>query len=137
MINHKVTGLLFAFSVGILLSVYAYRVVTNPEPAQQRAREEAAVMASRAIVADILSAHESLEIVDPLAPDRVVGKTYIYPAADGWDISGHYRRNARDQWHPYLVSLDENLQLRSFSARDAAADLVERAATDPRLTVTR
>jgi hypothetical protein len=135
MINHRIARLVFAFAVGIFLSIYAYRIVTDPEPARERAREEAAVWASRGIISEIVSADGKLQIVDPLAPDRVVGKTYVYPAGNGWEVSGHYRRNSGDRWHPYLMSIDENLRLQALSVRDSSADLAERSRSDPRLTV--
>lgn len=47
-----------------------------------------------------------VELVDPLAPNRKVGKAFVYPTRDGWEISGFYRRGDGDRWHPYLMTLD-------------------------------
>lgn len=73
--------------------------------------------------------------MDPLAPDRKVGKVYVYPTADGWQVSGHYRRVGEERWHPWLMSLDGNGGLRSLALRDDDPGLTARAATDPKLSV--
>jgi hypothetical protein len=135
MISHRISRLVFAFAVGILVAVYSYRFVTDPGPAQERAREEAAVMAARQIITRYVAPGTHPEIVDPLAPDRVVGKSYVYPAGDGWDISGFYRRNPPDRWHPFLISVDANLSLASLSVRDTDAALAALAQSDPLFTV--
>jgi len=64
-----------------------------------------------------------------------VGKVYIYPATDGWEISGYYRRGATDLWHPFLMQLDETLALVHLKISDQDAVLVERGSKDPLLEV--
>ena len=64
------------------------------------------------------SCRTRIEIVDPLEPDRIVGKTYIYPAAGGWEVSGYYRRDNSDAWHPYLVTLDGSFALTHIKVAD-------------------
>ena len=87
-----------------------------------------------------------IEIIDPLAPSRVIGKVYIYPAESGWELSGFYRRigsrsGARvgaergDRWHPYLMSLDADLALLSLSVKDTDSQLNVAAASDPRFSI--
>ena len=76
---------------------------------------------------------ENLEIVDPLAPDRQVGKAYVYREGDGWEVSGFYRRADSDRWHPFLMSLDETHAVIKLRVRDST--LAERARTDPQLEV--
>lgn len=133
-INHKITSYIFAFAVGISLSIYSFRVITDPQPALERAREEAAVNASREILSDQIG-NPNLAIVDPLAPDRVVGKTYIYPGENGWQVSGYYRRDGEQRWHPYLMTMDENLRLVQMSVSDTDQTLQRRAASEPRLEI--
>ena len=136
MMQHKATRLLFAFAIGIFLALYSYQLITDPEPAIERAREEAVVIAAREILGSYIAADDGLEIVDPLAPNRVAGKTYIYPAEGNWQVSGHYRRNSNDRWHPYLMTIDQDLNLQVLSVRDPDNDLGAVAAADPRLNVT-
>jgi hypothetical protein len=136
MINHKITKLIVAFSIGIALSLCSYQMITDPEPAIERSLEEAAVLAAREIVGEIIGLTNELEIVDPLATNRVAGKTYIYPVDGGWQVSGHYRRNSSDRWHPFLMSLDGGLQVQQLSVQDTDPELGERAKVDPRLDVT-
>ena len=75
-----------------------------------------------------------LRIVDPLAPDRKVGKVYIYPATRGWEVSGHYKRGDGQRWHPYLMRLDADAGLVGLSVRDDDARLRRKAGQDPKLT---
>lgn len=88
--------------------------------------------AARAAVVATVAAGE-LDIVDPLAPDRVIGKAYVYRDGPGWQVSGYYRRGAHDLWHPYLASLGEDLELVHLKLSDRA--LLERADESPGLTV--
>lgn len=59
-------------------------------------------------------------IVDPLLPDRVVGKAYVYATADGWEVSGFYRRDENDLWHPYLVTMDAGFVATHVKVSDSA-----------------
>ncbi len=61
-----------------------------------------------------------LVIVDPVSPDRKVGKVYVYPAGDRWEVSGFYRRDKNDLWHPYLITLDAALALKHMKVSDTA-----------------
>lgn len=131
MVNHRILRLVVAFGVGLALSLYAYQRVTDPRPGMQRAEEEAVVQAARAILQSYVQ-HRDLQIVDPLAPDRQVGKVYIYPSDVGWDVSGHYRRHAADPWHPYLMQLDPMSGLVGLSVKDGDAHLRRKASEDPR-----
>lgn len=127
--------MVIAFGVGIFLAWYSYQRISNPEPAIQREREEAVVMLSREIVRQHLGADPRIELADPLAPNRVAGKVYIYPTDTGWEISGHYWRRNDDRWHPYLMSLDREGQLESLAVRDSDQDLIEAAADNPLFSV--
>lgn len=134
MISHRILRPVFALAVGFLVAFYAYDRITDPRPRQERAREEAVVHASRDILRGYVGTAAELRIVDPLAPDRKVGKVYIYPAGSGWEVSGHYKRGEADRWHPYLMRLDAGLVLLELSLRDDDAGLRRRAGSDPKLT---
>lgn len=132
-INHRILRPLVAFGIGFAVAFYAYERVTDPRPRLEREKQEAVVRASRDILRGYLESTPDLQIVDPLAPDRKVGKVYIYPADQGWEVSGHYRRSDRDRWHPYLMRLDAGSGLVQLSVRDDDARLQQKAGQDPRL----
>ena len=54
--NQKISGLVFALGVGLLVAWLAYTRVTDPEPARQRAQEIAVVRAATAVLAATLPA---------------------------------------------------------------------------------
>ena len=117
-LTHRIVRFTIALGVGLALSLYAYQRVTDPEPAMQRAKEEAVVLAAREILQGYVPAPE-LRIVDPVSPNRKVGKSYIYPSDSGWEVSGHYRRGDTDHWHPFLMALDPDASLAMLSVRDS------------------
>ena len=131
----KVLRLIIAFGIGLALAGYAYFWVTDPEPARQRALEERVVLEARATLVNYLSSQPELQIIDPLEPNRKVGKVYIYPASDGWEISGFYRRDEADVWHPWLMNLDAQLSLLSLAVRDSDQQLNKLAAGDKKFSV--
>ena len=100
----------------------------------ERAREEAAIHSARELLREQVG-DSQLAIVDPLAPDRVVGKTYIYPDAGGWQVSGYYRRDGEPRWHPFLMTIDDKLTLTKLSVSDTDDELQQRAASEPRLEI--
>ncbi len=120
--NHHVGRNLSTLVVGLVVAVYAYRWITDPAPREQRQVEEQAVQVSRELLVSAVGV-ESLEIVDPLSPNRKVGKVYVYAEDPGWAVSGYYRRNEDDRWHPYLLSMTADLKLHAFKAEDAALDI--------------
>ena len=122
--NHRVGQSLFALVVGLAVAVFAYQWITDPAPREQRQVEERAVLASRDLLVSAVGV-TSLEIIDPLAPNRKVGKVYIYAEEPGWAVSGYYRRDEDDRWHPYLLSMTADLELHALKAEDAALDLRE------------
>ncbi|RLA30350.1 MAG: hypothetical protein DRR11_13535 [Gammaproteobacteria bacterium] len=138
MVNHNVIRMIFALAIGVFLALFSYQRFTEQEPGLERSMEEAAVMAGREILREFVAVEDEIEIIDPLAPSRVIGKVYIYPADSGWELSGFYRRNRgdrNDRWHPYLMSLDAGLMLISLSVKDTDAQLIATAAGDPRFSV--
>jgi hypothetical protein len=118
-LTHRIAKFTIALGFGLALSLYAYQRVTDPEPAMQRAREEAIVLAARDILRHYIGPAPELRIVDPVSPDRKIGKSYVYPTEAGWEVSGHYRRDDTDHWHPFLMTLDSNASLAKLSVRDS------------------
>lgn len=115
--NHRVGRLVFGFSVGLIIAVLSYRWIADTGPRIERQEQERVVVASREHLHATLGLGQ-LELVDPLSPDRVVGKAYVYPAGDGWEVSGFYRRDDQDLWHPYLVTLDASTKLTHLKISD-------------------
>ncbi len=134
MINHKVVRPLLAFTLGLIVALYAYQRVTDPEPRLQRAREEAVVLSARDILLSYVAPGADLEIVDPVSPNRKVGKVYIYPAGGGWEVSGHYRRDEDHAWHPFLMSLNGEAGLESLAVRDANDRLIGLSSQDSKFS---
>ena len=130
--NHRIGRSLFAVLTGLAVAVLAFQWISDPAPRAERAQQEAVVQISRALLQNVVASGD-LEIVDPLAPDRKVGKAYVYAEPPGWAVSGYYRRDQGDDWHPYLMTLDEGLELQRLKIRDDA--LLGRAASDARLEV--
>jgi hypothetical protein len=130
--NHRIGRFAFALAVGVLVAVSAYRWITDSSPRLERELEAAAVSAARAALVATVAAGD-LEIVDPLAPDRAVGKAYVYREGPGWQVSGYYRRGSGDPWHPYLATLGEDQELVHLKLSDRT--LLERGGESPRLTV--
>ena len=127
-------SIVFGLVVGLVVAFLSYQWITNPERGAERAAQEAVVLAARELLHETLAIAE-LEIVDPLSPDRKLGKVYIYPLADGWEVSGFYRRDNSDRWHPYLAVLAADLSLRSLKIQDADAEIARKAASNPMLSV--
>jgi hypothetical protein len=119
--NHRVGRSLFALAVGLIIAGLAYQWITDPAPRVQREAEERAVLAAREVLENRIG-DGGLEIVDPLLPNRKVGKVYVYAEGPGWAISGFYRRDDADSWRPYLIYLDQDLSLHSFRAGDATIE---------------
>jgi hypothetical protein len=130
--NHRIGRVIFAFGVGLVVAFYSYQWITDPEPRAERAAEEQVVERSRIELRSLL-AEDSLELVDPLSPDRKVGKVYVYAEGPGWAVSGYYRRSEQDPWHPYLMTLTDDLEFVRLKAKDAL--LLNQAAGDARLEV--
>jgi hypothetical protein len=132
--NHRAGSIAFGLAIGLLVAVLSYQWLTDPSNRVARNKEVSVVELSRGILNDTLGIRD-LQIVDALAPQRKVGKVYVYPLESGWEISGYYRRDDDDRWHPFLMALDSELSLRSLKVRDSDSSLAQRAATDPLLEV--
>jgi len=115
--KHKLGGLLFALGVGALVMWVSLQwIAGNTERRERRAVEEAIVLQARSALGDVLGEAERLQIVDPLNPNRVAGKVFIYPIDEGWQVSGHYRYEAGTRWYPWLMNLSAEGALESLSA---------------------
>lgn len=101
-------------------------------PRAKRAEEENVVSVSRQILSAKVGVGPLL-IVDPLSPNRKIGKVYIYREGQQWAVSGYYRRDETDLWHPYLMDIGQDLELVRLKINDDI--LIERAKTDPTITV--
>ena len=130
--NHRIGRIVFSLAVGLAIAAVSYRWVTNPQPRVERAREETVVQVSRSLLAPVVASDE-LDIVDPLAPNRKVGKVYVYAEGPGWAVSGYYRRDESDRWHPYLMTLTKDLKLVRLKVQDA--ELAGQAAANPALEI--
>jgi len=116
--NHRIARLTFGLGVGLIVAFMAFKWITNPEPRAERQLEESVVAVSRLHLQEILGS-KRIESVDPLSPNRKVGKTYVYRAGDGWEVSGYYRRDENDRWHPYLMSLDASQAMTHLKIQDS------------------
>lgn len=134
MISHKVVRPLVAVTVGLVLALYSYQRITDPELGLQRATEEAIVMVARDILQSYVSPGNLIEIVDAVSPASKVGKSYVYPTDDGWELSGHYRRDENDRWHPYLMVLNGDAGLKSLAVQDGNDRLIGMSAQDPKFS---
>ncbi len=134
--NHRVGSIVFGVVIGLAIAVLAYQWVTDPDKRVKHDEQERVVELSREILQHTLEIHD-LQLVDPLAPQRKVGKVYISPLENGWEISGYYRRDDDDRWHPYLLELSVELSLRSLKVRDADSGLAQIAAMNPLVEVLR
>lgn len=134
--NHRVGRIVFATAVGLIVALLSYRWITDPTGRMEREQQIAVVEASRETLRTVVDLPD-FEIVDTLAPDRKVGKAYIYPEGSAWAVSGYYRRDEDDRWHPYLMSLDTDLSLISLKIQDSDPGLARKAASDARLEIVR
>ncbi len=132
--NHRIGQFAFALLVGLLVAVFAYRWITDPAGREGRAVEEQVVQMSRQHLAAAIG-NEMLQVVDPLARDRKVGKAYVYPEGDDWIVSGFYRRDDDDRWHPYLMSINSDFDLLHLKTADRDQEFLERAKSNPLLEV--
>jgi hypothetical protein len=132
--KQRPAGIVFALAVGLIVATLSYRWVVDPTSRDQRDQELRAAAQARVSLLQFIGS-QRLEIVDPLEPDRKVGKVYIYPAGDGWEVSGFYRRDETDLWHPWLMRLDADLETIHLRVSDQDARLVEQARQDPAIEV--
>lgn len=129
---HRIGRVVFATIVGIAVAYYSYQWITNPAPRIERVEQENVVVLSRQMLISKIDV-AALQIVDPLSPNRKIGKVYIYREGDEWAVSGFYRRDENDLWHPYLMALSDDLAFIGVKVNDER--LLERASGDPTITI--
>ena len=132
--NHRIGRAVFAIAVGLVIAGLSYQWITNPAGREERVLQIGVVQAAREHLRTTID-DEDLQIVDPVSPNRKVGKVYVYPEGDVWAVSGYYRREDTERWHPYLMSLDAELRFKALKAQDSDPGLQERAQMDPRLEI--
>lgn len=132
--KHRPGSIVFGIIVGLAVAIWSYQWITDPTNRETREEQEHVVLQSRELMIDKLGLTDP-EVVDPLSPQRSVGKVYVYPIERGWEVSGFYRRNDGDSWHPYLVSLDLDVRITHLKVQDDAVDLAARAASDQALEI--
>lgn len=133
-LRQKLPGYLFALGIGLTLAWFVYQRTMDPQPTLQRQAEEAVVLAARDQLLSVLGLAPGAEVVDPLAPNRVAGKVYVYPRENGWEVSGFYRRAPETEWLPWLMHLDERRSLTSLRLSQADPE-AERLTADPRVAL--
>ena len=130
--NHKIISVVVALAVGLSAAWYVYDRATDPLPALQRMQEMEVVSTARTILKSYVAPSSDMEFVDSIGPDRKVGKVYIAPIDNGWEISGYYRRGAGDPWHPWLMSVDSSMHLQKLSLQDDNPQLIALSSKDPK-----
>lgn len=130
--NHRIGRAVFATAVGLAVAVWSYKWITDPSGREERAEQEQTVLVARQLLTEITQI-EDVEIVDPLAPQRKVGKVYVYRSETGWEISGYYRRGEGDAWHPFLMWLGPDRTLANVRVQDSG--LPEQVVANPKLEV--
>ncbi|HNP35618.1 MAG TPA: hypothetical protein PKK10_07185 [Woeseiaceae bacterium] len=127
-------SLVFGIGIGLVVAFFAYRWAGEPIDRTAREREEQVVLRARDTLHERLQL-AGLELIDPLLPNRRVGKVYIYPTADGWEVSGFYRRDSKDRWHPWLMQLDREERLQKLRVQDGDPAIARIAASDPTIQI--
>ena len=120
--NHRVGRFLFGRVVSVSVAFLSYQWIIDPEPRAERTLQGSVIVVAREALKSVIEA-DTIEIVDPLATNRRVGKAYIYPNGDkgdngGWVVSGFYRRDESDRWHPFLMTLNDDLLVEHLKVRD-------------------
>lgn len=135
-LSHRAVRFAVALALGLALAIGGYQWLTDPRPRQERQLQERVVLAARSQLLAALGAGQSTQVVDPVNTDRKVGKVYIYPGDDGWQVSGYYQWPGETAWYPWLMTLDGELELLSLKVPGADARAARAAATDPRINAT-
>jgi hypothetical protein len=131
-VDNQVIRITFGLVIGILVAFFSYQWITDSSRRVERSLEESVVTEVRTILSESLLL-SGLEIVDPLQPNREAGKSYIYRTETGWQVSGYYRRQEADPWHPFLMELDAAGTMTNLRIDDP--EMVQRASADASLEV--
>ena len=129
---HRIGRFIFVAVFSVTVAWFSYQWVTDPSGRAERALQERVVLRARAELSRAIQLRD-LEFVDPLAPRRAVGKVYVFQKQDRWEVSGYYRRGTADAWHPFLITLDNELLWQKLKVKDSlVTDVV---ASDPNIEV--
>ena len=116
--EYTIKQIIFALTIGFVLSWFVYQSTIKPPYQAQRKLEEQIVTKANFLLIEKLGLPADIEVIDPVNADKDVGKTYISPENKKWQVSGYYRRNELDEWHPWLMNLDESYNLTGLSVQD-------------------
>lgn len=117
--KYTIKQIIFALTIGFALSWTVYQSTVKPPYQAQRQLEEKIIKKANILLIESLQLPVGIEVIDPINPDKDVGKTYISPENEKWQISGYYRRSEMDDWHPWLMNLDQDLLFIELSVQDS------------------
>ena len=128
--------IVFAIIVGLSLSSFVYFSTISPDSQKQRAIEETVVLEAEKLFFILLELPDSSEIISPINENRDVGKTYIYPSVNGgWQISGYFRRSQLEGWSPWLMNLDESINVIELKVQGRKESFSENISSKSNITI--
>jgi hypothetical protein len=133
--KHKFLRIIIFSILFIAVLTYTYRNVYEPISANQRDDEIQIIHITRSIIKNYIDISPDIEIIDPLNPNRKIGKSYIFPSDNGWEISGYYKKTDYDNWHPWLISLNSVNELVSIAVKDDNPRINKKSIEDPFLLI--
>ena len=133
--KHKFLKIIIFLILFIAALTYTYRNVYEPISVNQRGDEIQIIHITRSIIKSYIDISPDIEIIDPLNPNRKIGKSYIFPSDNGWEISGYYKKTDYDNWHPWLISLNSVNELVSITVKDDNLRINKKSIEDPFLLI--
>tara|TARA_B100001105_G_scaffold50458_1_gene38034 strand:+ start:208 stop:618 length:411 start_codon:yes stop_codon:yes gene_type:complete len=133
--KHKFLKIIIFLILFIAALTYTYRNVYEPISVNQRGGEIQIIHITRSIIKSYIDISSDIKIIDPLNPNRKIGKSYIFPSDNGWEISGYYKKTDRDNWHPWLISLNSTNELVSIAVKDDSPRIKKKSIEDPFLSI--
>ena len=128
--------IVFAIIVGLSLSSIVYFSTISPDSQKQRATEETVVLEAEKLFFILLELPDSSEIISPINENRDVGKTYIYPTVNGgWQVSGYFRTSQGEEWNPWLMNLDENINVIELKVQSRKESFSENISSKSNITI--
>ena len=133
--KHQFLRIIIFLILFIAAITYTYRKVYEPISVNQREDEIQIIHITRSIIKSYIDISSDIEIIDPLNPNRKIGKSYIFPSDNGWEISGYYKKSGHDNWHPWLISLNSANELVSIAVKDDDSGINKKSIEDPFLLI--
>ena len=133
--KHKFLKIIIFLILFIAALIYTYKNVYEPISVNQRGDEIQIIHITRSIIKSYIDISPDIEIIDPLNPNRKIGKSYIFPSDNGWEISGYYKKTDYDNWHPWLISLNSVNELVSITVKDDNLRINKKSIEDPFLLI--